>query len=55
VLYLIKDSKPFKVIKYAFAKANVLFSESTINELISILRKPKFDKYLDLNIRISLI
>lgn len=48
---LIKDSTPDIAFEQARTSGIFLFSDSTFQELQSILERPKFDKYVSLSIR----
>ncbi len=42
-----------QALKLAQSKGEFVFSEETRQELLTVLRRPKFDKYMDLQMRID--
>jgi uncharacterized protein len=48
---LIPTSVPGKAVQKAITCADVLFSEATIDELVDVLARPKFDRFLSVKDR----
>ncbi|MBO0348596.1 putative toxin-antitoxin system toxin component, PIN family [Phormidium pseudopriestleyi FRX01] len=43
---LFKSTAPFRALELAEKQGIILYSEATLNELVQVLNRPKFDKYL---------
>ncbi|HAN74416.1 MAG TPA: putative toxin-antitoxin system toxin component, PIN family [Planktothrix sp. UBA8407] len=52
---LIASSPPDKALKKVRSLGDILFSETTFQELQEILNRPKFDRYVSFNIRLQFL
>lgn len=44
---LMPRSAPARAVRYAFAHGQVLVSADTVDEVTNVLRRPRFDRYID--------
>ncbi|MBF0473927.1 MAG: putative toxin-antitoxin system toxin component, PIN family [Nitrospirae bacterium] len=52
---LFKDSKPREVVDKILEEGSIIVSVDTIMELVDVLNRPKFDRYLPVNKRINFL
>ena len=50
-----KGSKPDKAFERAWIEGDIITSSAVINELINVIHRPKFDKYLKLKDRLAFV
>jgi hypothetical protein len=52
---IVPDSVPAKVASSVLASCELLLSAAVVEELENVFRRPKFDRYHDLNVRLNFL